>query len=131
MGSWNGYVGVPAHHPFWQGREDQIPVEVHGGLTYSDPDLPCQLGDDERKPIYGVSMYVWWLGFDCGHAGDYQPRYEAEMDQIWNVMRLTHNLTGLRSRSLLSMIHSKKGYKRFDWVAREVDYLQRQLERLP
>jgi hypothetical protein len=48
-----GYALIPPGHP-WHGVEyDNIPADVHGGLTYSEAD-----GDD------------WWIGFDCSHSGD-------------------------------------------------------------
>jgi len=56
-----GYVRVPAGHP-WHGREyDDLDVYVHGGLTFSAPDADCGRGGGDN---------AWWVGFDCGHAGD-------------------------------------------------------------
>lgn len=46
---WCGYVILPHHHP-WHSKSDNIPVEVHGGLTYYDEN--------------GM------IGFDYGHLGD-------------------------------------------------------------
>ena len=51
-----GYVLVPAYHPWAELDLDTIPVNVHGGLTYS-----CPEGDSR------------WIGFDCAHAGDGWP----------------------------------------------------------
>lgn len=100
-----GYVGVPQGHPWWRkqyhdvvtptaeqlqqpidtdkisvfavfvealsGRDDDSAridclVHVHGGLTYSDRGWPS-LGEDPR---------LWFFGFDCAHAGDYNPAYD-------------------------------------------------------
>lgn len=47
--SWNGYVRLPDGHPWMGLGEDDIPVDVHGGLTY------------KNGP---------WIGFDTVHAGD-------------------------------------------------------------
>lgn len=56
-----GYVKVEAGHP-WHGKGyDDVSAEVHGGLTFAAPDEPC----DKGGPDSG-----YWLGFDCGHAGD-------------------------------------------------------------
>ena len=45
--------------------EDEVQLglyfDVHGGITYSDG------GDNSTHPI---ESSLWWLGFDCGHAGD-------------------------------------------------------------
>lgn len=97
MGHWCGYVSVPAEHP-WHGKghtekvhvskevlereidvdkvgainllcagpangnqiELVLAVDVHGGLTFADDTAP-------GGPNTGES---WWLGFDCGPAGD-------------------------------------------------------------
>lgn len=72
-GAWCGYVGVPREHVSY--GQDYAAVDrlvlVHGGLTYS---APC----DEaigicHVPEPGEPDDVWWLGFDCGHAGDLMP----------------------------------------------------------
>lgn len=75
-----GYVGVPPGHP-WHGRDycdDELDgVEVHGGLTYASP---CS-GPICHVARAGEPADVWWLGFDCIHAGDYAPglhRWKAD-----------------------------------------------------
>ena len=59
-----GYVGVGAEHVL-QGVDysdlDEL-IEVHGDLTYSG-----------RWIVPGARDEIWWLGFDCGHAGDLWP----------------------------------------------------------
>jgi hypothetical protein len=56
-----GYVRVPKGHP-WHGKDyDQIEAEVHGGLTFAEPDMPCDKGGPDD---------AYWVGFDCGHFGD-------------------------------------------------------------
>lgn len=50
----NGYVDLPKDHPMWGKHYDDIPVEVHGGLTYS-----------EKTPDG-----MWRVGFDTAHLGD-------------------------------------------------------------
>lgn len=59
MFSLAGYVGLPSDHPTagWPG--DLVPLDVHGGLTFSD------LGDGEQWPAGW-----WWYGWDYGHAFD-------------------------------------------------------------
>lgn len=58
--AWCGYVRLPEDHP-WRGMDaEDIPVDVHGGVTYG-PD-----GDG-------------WIGFDTLHAGDALiPRHTSE-----------------------------------------------------
>ena len=93
LGTWCGYVGVPAGHPlhgFPYYPDDQgdlgdwvRSLEVHGGLTYA---ASCD-GD----PVEGVCHaaaeddHTWWFGFDCGHALDLTPQmeYYRERDPTW------------------------------------------------
>ena len=56
-----GYVRVPVNHP-WHGKHyDDLSVDIHGGLTFAEPDKPC----DGNRPDN-----AWWLGFDCAHYDD-------------------------------------------------------------
>lgn len=63
MGYRCGYVRVPPGHP-WHGKDydavDPYP-EVHGGLTFAEPDTDCGKGGADN---------AWWVGFDCAHLGD-------------------------------------------------------------
>lgn len=54
-----GYVGLPQGHPSYGKRYEDIDVEVHGGLTFSGWDVEGFTADQ-----------LWWVGFDCLHAGD-------------------------------------------------------------
>ena len=63
MGFRCGYVKVPEGHP-WHGLEYEEAntfTKVYGGLTFAEPDVPCdQEGDDNG----------YWFGFDAAHSGD-------------------------------------------------------------
>lgn len=59
-----GYCEVPKDHTYWGLDYDQIPIEVHGGLTFSD------FIDNE-----------WLIGFDCGHSFDLLPSIEQMRDR--------------------------------------------------
>lgn len=64
IGSLCGYVGVEPGHPWY--LEDFVTrgyLDCHGGVTYS--------GWDEKYPD------VWFIGFDCGHAGDFTPGIDS------------------------------------------------------
>jgi hypothetical protein len=71
FGNWCGYVGVPEEHPYFGKSYDDVPVEVHGGLTYEGlcNEHIC------HAPEPGFPETVWWLGFDCGHAFDLLPGF--------------------------------------------------------
>jgi hypothetical protein len=77
MGYRCGYVRVPQGHP-WHGQDyDSIDADVHGGLTFAEPDVHCGKGGEDD---------AWWVGFDCAHLGDAAdpdlPGYDARTDII-------------------------------------------------
>jgi hypothetical protein len=75
-GHWCGYVAVPPGHPVHgkeYGSRDFPDLDVHGGITYT---RACQ-GDVCHVPAPGRPDDVWWLGFDCAHAFDRRPAWEA------------------------------------------------------
>lgn len=67
------YVGVPLSHPLAGKSYDDIPLSVHGGLTYAGA------GEGTYRPAG-----YFWYGWDYSHAGDksfydleYQPRSQS------------------------------------------------------
>lgn len=97
-----GYVKIPDTHPIF-GKDYSSSfydgpfygIEVHGGLTYSGE--------------MGVKGN-WWLGFDCVHLGDLNPR---------DVL-----VYGYRS------YHDDDTYRTKDYVKKEVTSLAKQLKNL-
>lgn len=77
-----GYVGIPSTHRLHGADYDDVDVDVHGGLTFSD------LCDEDRPegichvPLPGRDPNVWWLGFDCAHAFDVMPAFEETMRKV-------------------------------------------------
>lgn len=70
LGTLCGYVFIPTDHPILKKNEedddyDNIPLKVHGGLTY---------GNYVTHKESGKKGYV--VGFDCGHYGDLIPDIE-------------------------------------------------------
>jgi hypothetical protein len=69
-GAWCGYAAVPPGHPLHgQNHWEEIDVDVHGGVTYTDA---CQ-GSICHVPKPGEPDDVWWIGFDCAHLYDLTP----------------------------------------------------------
>lgn len=60
-----GYLGVFEGHPWYGKKYGEIDADVHGGLTYAQ----LQMGDYPAP----CKADVWWVGFDCGHFGDFTP----------------------------------------------------------
>lgn len=59
MGYRCGYVKVVEGHPWYGGGYD-IDADVHGGVTFTEHDVPCGKGEDSG----------YWVGFDCAHYLD-------------------------------------------------------------
>lgn len=56
------YVNIPAGHPYYFKHYDDIDIDVHGGLTYSENFLYI----DKNTKIEG-----FFIGWDYAHWGDY------------------------------------------------------------
>lgn len=73
VGHWCGYVGVPPGHRYHGVGYRDIPEEhtagAHGELTYASSGNRSVC----HAPESGRPDDVWWLGFDCAHAGDRAP----------------------------------------------------------
>lgn len=67
-GAWCGYVGLPPGHPWRELHYDDIPADIHGGLTYG----PSKCLGKICHEVEGEDD-VRWIGFDCAHAGDGAP----------------------------------------------------------
>ena len=69
--SYCGYVAVAEGHPFYQMDYFDIPVEVHGGLTFGQTIIP-------GAGILSDLVDEFVIGFDCGHLGDTIEECNAE-----------------------------------------------------
>lgn len=79
VGAWCGYAGVPPGHPLHGVGYDEAPaLEVHWGLTFAGG---CE-GTICHVPKPGEPDNVWWLGWDCAHAGDYAPHIQAVLRRL-------------------------------------------------
>ncbi len=75
LGSLCGYVAVEPGHPMHGKDYDEVPVTVHGGLTFAGS---CnESGPVEQSvchvPEPGKPGDVFWFGFDCAHSSDVSP----------------------------------------------------------
>lgn len=75
----NGYVKLPKDHPYFGKDYNDIPVDVHGGLTFAEMD-----GE------------FWKVGFDTAHYSDTQENFPKsrvlsetenlrnQLENLWN-----------------------------------------------
>lgn len=61
------YVGIPESHPLAGHSYDDLPIECHGGLTFSS------LGNNKYLP-----NNWWWYGWDYSHCNDYSTYYDKD-----------------------------------------------------
>lgn len=120
-----GYVGVGPGHPLhgrdYGGLDD---IDVHGGLTFADR---CMEGLPESEgvchvPGPGRPVNVWWLGFDCAHAGDRMPGMEALLRSLPPVPGLSELPAEIREWA-----NRLNTYKTVGYVRAECASLARQL----
>ena len=60
----NGYVGFTKNHPFYGLNYNDIDIDVHGGLTFS------QFGGEYHPEFNDNNEKLYWIGFDCQHHDD-------------------------------------------------------------
>lgn len=149
LGALCGYVGVSAGHPFFEKGYDDVPVDVHGGLTFSGKCQPEPIGDvlDRRDPEErvchvvdpGEDDNVWWLGFDTAHMNDLVPgmnkKFEARPNETVGQIKARNDLNKwIDERITMSSGPVddilRETYKTFGYVKEEVTQLAAQLRPL-
>lgn len=79
----NGYVALPKGHPWYGMDYNEIPVDIHGGLTFSQ--LASNWAED-----HDFDPESWVIGFDTAHYGDNitvwpKERVEEEAINLFNL----------------------------------------------
>jgi len=67
IGWGNGYVIIPKGHPLHGKDYEDIDINVHGGLTFSES---AETLLDEWDEISPEDREGWVVGFDTAHYGD-------------------------------------------------------------
>ena len=100
-----GYIALPLKHPLAGKNYDDIPIQVHGGLTFGDK------GDGSR---YEKGYY--WYGFDCGHFRDFAPK----------IVELLETMGG----SDTNHWYENTTYRNVEYVKEEIKCIVKQLWRI-
>ena len=82
----NGYVLIPREHCLWGVDYDNIPVDVHGGLTFSTLVIPAMLENDNQGNPHWPGLVkedvdCWMVGFDTVHCRDTLVKWPKEAVQ--------------------------------------------------
>lgn len=80
-----GYVGLSRGHRFWGKGEEDIDVDVHGGLTFSSQGSNDDKGAERWQRIRWPDETIWWLGFDCAHGGDFTGLESESYEHRWTL----------------------------------------------
>jgi hypothetical protein len=75
----NGYVLIPKGHPWHKVHYDDIPVDVHGGLTFSEEVDGSMVDDFDELTKEDVGK--WMIGFDTCHSGDNMSNWSEQACQ--------------------------------------------------
>jgi hypothetical protein len=80
-----GYVGVNSSHPFFEQHHGSVHVQCHGELTFSGKCMPHEMSEPKVCHVVdpGEDDDIWWLGFDCGHGGDFCPAYHSFFNLVY------------------------------------------------
>lgn len=119
-----GYVGVNSTHPYYEKdyRDVTKNLKVHGGVNFSDF---CQPASEEEgichKVEPGEDDKIYWLGFHCGHALDFEPGKGA----IFN-----RNTLSPEDLQLMMLKFRDEIYRDVDYVKKQVAYLAKQLKKI-
>lgn len=110
----NGYVCIPPDHP-WRALTsyDDLPVSVHGGLTWG-PERVSEPITWEDVTLPAHPGKTWdevrgWVGFDTGHGGDWWS------DEALAEAGVVLDERMRRSRELIGKLGSAFG-RRIDWT---------------
>lgn len=113
MGNWCGYVAVPQDHAAAGWAYDDVPVGVHGGLTYagSCEGIICHSTDEEFDGVY-------WFGFDCAHY----------MDEIPGMLAIRKMMAEKMPRfDVADPFRPKMIYRTAEWARGQTENLAQQL----
>ena len=76
------YVFLPKEHKYYGKSYDEIDIDCHGGLTYSDKELIFNplVNDD------------WIIGWDYAHYGDYSGYFPDLRDKKWTTQEIKKDI---------------------------------------
>lgn len=70
------YIMIPQNNKYFEKDYEEIDINVHGGLTYSNCYLPFETRNSDNKS--------WYIGWDYAHHGDYAG-YEEKIPKEFRI----------------------------------------------
>lgn len=105
-----GYVCIPSDHSYYHKIYENMEIRVHGGLTFGE------VSDGH------------WIGFDCGHFGDYVPSLEYLKKTAPWMQKFTDDMQELKDRfNLHDSPIFNKSYKNIEFCIGECKSMAEQL----
>ena len=106
VGWGNGYTLIPPNHPYYEKHYDDIPVSVHGGLTFSEK--LSDLGRKNWEELFKMleeendNTDYWIVGFDTAHAGDSISNWTKErvVDETKNLVKQLSSFKEVKDSSI-------------------------------
>lgn len=79
------YVFIDKDNPLYKKHYDDIDIDVHGGLTFSDNYLinVLEYSDKYKCETLQRINYDWIIGWDYNHYGDYNTYFGGFDDKKW------------------------------------------------
>lgn len=108
----NGYVTIPKEHPYYEKHYDDMEIDCHGGLTFSE-----------------ISDNKYMIGFDCAHSGDYVPsmqKFKKENQEMIDLRKRFPIREGFDKFGLFNPT-----YKNMDFCVKECKSIVDQLIDIP
>ncbi len=95
----NGYVAVPPEHPYFGADYDDVPVSVHGGLTFGATVESIRKDNWENLEFLDGNTELpdgyWVFGFDTMHFNDSLTNWSRErcVEETLNLKKQLEDLT--------------------------------------
>ena len=108
-----GYICIPENNKYYLKDFDEIDIEVHGGITYS-----------EKKEEGN------WIGFDCAHINDYTPHTKRMYQTIPEMTKIREDSEKRMEKLGITSTIPKPTYKNIAFCIQQCQSMVDQLKAL-
>ena len=97
-GAFIAYIKLSENSPFRNKHYNEIPLGVHGDLTFSGNNATVLKGIAIRED--------WWIGWDYGHFGDYIHGDSKSSSKVWTLEEVEAEV----HKAILDLVNLEKSY---------------------